>query len=246
MNKLLGLSIFFIFCYSFLFASDKYLLTECGESRLHIFENEQVAVLSSEEDSILASSDGKYFSRSEYDKKHKLISKILWENKGEDSIIVSRLDYNYNENMSFPKDSTFINYKNMELVKTTFTQNGLTESEKIYILLDKTDFNITQLKTEIHYEYNTDSLITQKTIHTYNNNLKTKTEKYVYQTPGKDYAGYDYYVNEKLQRSIVYSSENEYTDTSYFSNNQYVVASYSGGRLLKEEFFSNSKNIDRR
>lgn len=239
MNKLFLFFVLFFFLASYTFSTDEYFFTESGESRLHIFQNEQIAILSSNQDSILASSDGKYFSRSQYDKLHRLISKIIWENKGENSVIVSRLENKYIDNMSFPSNSTLIDYKKNELIQTVYSDNGLPKTEKNYIITDIDDFSKNQLKSEIQYEYNKDSLITQKTINSFFNNEKTKTEKFVYQTPGKEYAGYNYYVNGNLQRKIVYSSQNEYTDTSYFSSGQYVVAHYTGGRLIKEEFFSN-------
>lgn len=242
------------------FAQETYLYNDDGTSRLHLFDVEQVAFLSSNQNYVTAvEADGK-FSRYKYDANMNLLSKVVWKvNQGE-PIISSVMDYFYSDDSGSPSSSVLQTYYEngtlKNVVKTEYNSSYKPVSESFYTFPLQTqdekiyakDFNfqdLGQLVEEIFYTYNAENLLTEKKNITHAEGKKS-VSKTIYQTPGNERGGYEYYFDDELQKKLLYSGEQDYTETIYFSGGQSVVAVYVDGCLVEEIYYMNEKELRRK
>ncbi|MBO5137695.1 MAG: hypothetical protein J6B81_04270 [Spirochaetaceae bacterium] len=251
---------FILFCsIAVSFAQETYLYNDDGTSRLHLFEVEQVAFLSSQQNYVTAvEADGK-FSRYKYDENMHLLSKVVWKDNQNEPIISSVTDYFYVAGYETPSSSVQQTYYEngtlKTVVRTEYNSFFKPISEAFYSFplqtqdkeLGEEKFNFqdsSRLIEEIFYTYNTKNLLTEKKNISYTEG-KISVSKTIYQTPGNERGGYEYYFEDVLQKKISYSEEGDYTETVYFSGGQSIVAVYIDDCLVEEIYYMNEKELRR-
>lgn len=249
--KTLAFVVLFFFIAVFAQGQESYFYNNDGSGRLHLFDAEQAAVLSSDGFSVTATeADGK-FSRSIYDKNMHLVSKVVWKQAEQGNTTVSSItDYVYKDGFDFPVSSvvqTFSGDSVKTVTNTTYNSSFMPLSEIIHKFQKEEDSD-TEKKifvSETNYLYNNENLLTEKTV-VLNNDGKTKTEKTVLQTPGNERSGFDFFVDDVLQKTVKYTNDNEYSETIFFPGGQSLIAYYKDGRLVEEVFCLDDKNQNRR
>lgn len=247
--KLLLCGITFIFINNFIFSQDTYYFSEDGSSRLHTFEVEQVAVMSSSDSSVRALSSDDTFFRCVYDDDMRLLSKVTWKiNKSDKtSSVVLEEEFFYKDDSLSVSKSNAKDLENNVLTKKFFTDSGLLSKEEKY---DLTQENKEIIFSKTIFTYNKDSELTEKEITTFDNiNEKINekfTERFVLQNPGNERSGYDYYKNNVLLRSVKYTSENSYTQKIFFDTDKSVFSVYENGLLVDEVISINGKEFRRK
>lgn len=235
---------FLLVTYSLCAAGDVYLLSDDGSTRLHAFEEEQAAVLSSLGGTITALAAENTFSRSSYDDDMRLVSKVTWkQDSGTNIPVVSKISsYTYNGSSGFPASSSEQDLLAKTVTTKDFTATGKIKGEKCYSISDEAG---EQLLFHAVYSYDGESKLTEKVIRKYSDAGIVSTERTVLHVPGEERGGYDYYIDDSLVRTLSYSAESDYTDTLYFPGGQRIVAVYSDGRLAEEIFYAAGKEIRR-
>ena len=237
------------FINNFIFSQDTYYFSEDGSSRLHTFEVEQVAVMSSSDSSVRVLSSDDTFFRCVYDDDMRLLSKVTWKiNKSDKtSSVVLEEEFFYKDDSLSVSKSNAKDLENNVLTKKFFTDSGLLSKEEKY---DLTQENKEIIFSKTIFTYNKDSELTEKEITTFDNiNEKINekfTERFVLQNPGNERSGYDYYKNNVLLRSVKYTSENSYTQKIFFDTDKSVFSVYENGLLVDQVISINGKEFRRK
>lgn len=235
-------------------AQDVYFLDGEGLGRLHLFEGEQTAVLSSGNQSVMAVAADGAFSRIKYDGFMRIVSRVDWNTpKNDVPVVAMQTDYSYEGNSGTPSSSIMRDFVSGTIVRSTYTADGNILSENRYVLppnevISGKNHDLTKddtLISETTYVYNSDSHIMEKCVTTHKVNEPPVRERTVYLVPGNERGGHELYVDGTLRRTVIYLDEDEYSDTVFFPGGQSVEAVYSGARLVEEVFYMDGKELRR-
>lgn len=211
------------------------LLDKDEKLRILKFESELFIPQSIGENLVFINSGKKYIRRNVYDDQFRLITAEKWNNDEKNLKRIAVENYTY-----FP-DSVKINTKEIltdkQTEKFTYNLDGLVEKQELY--------NVSIVKNQrketfVHsYSWNYDS---QKRI-TYEGEVEiisgkrvSSSTSYIYRKDGVK-PDTDYYENGVLKIRNRYTSNSNYSTTTYFEDEMYVQTFYENYKKVREIYY---------
>lgn len=207
-----------------------------SDGKVRYYEaDEEVFFVNDSSNSTLRITKGRMEQKS-YDKDQKLLETVTWS---DDSTIIEKIkEYTYFDNSVVVESIISDNFvTNKRIIEFYNTQGKLIEEKSFLIVEDNYDLEFTK-----KYTYNSDKKIksilltysdpaipVEKTEYVYKKNI-TQPNTFVYR-------------DSALQKSIEYTSKEEYTETVYFSDAMSIVTEYEKGIPIKEEVYKNGKKL---
>ena len=245
-----------------------------GLPRLHLYDGEETALLSSPSSKTMVMKSDGFFTRNLYDQEYRLKSRLTWQEEGSStdsgnsplsSKIVLQEDYFYYENSRNRQKVVLTDFTDTSRTERFYSLEGLVTREEFYgpdsEKLSEQKSEIKDTSSQENTSQNTADLshlsLNQVVEYFYNPErdltekritLHGKDEAFVqktlYHNPGNIHGGYDYFENDTLLVSRKYEDESVCTETRYFDNMK-IEARYNGARLLSEVVYLDGKEIRR-
>lgn len=245
-----------------------------GLPRLHLYDGEETALLSSPSSKTMVMKSDGFFTRNLYDQEYRLQSRLTWQEEGSStdsgnsplsSKIVLQEDYFYYENSRNRQKVVLTDFTDTSRTERFYSLEGLVTREEIYgpdseNASSSQDLHPQDANPDVNEQEASDfSRLALKKVTEYFYNPErdltetritlhgqdeTFVQKTLYHSPGNIYGGYDYFENDELLVSRKYEDESVCTETRYFDNMK-IEARYNGARLLSEVVYLDGKEIRR-
>ncbi len=184
--------------------------------------------------SIISASDENLFLR-RYDSLSRVVSETLWDSDMEN--IIRETEYVYSGSRPAPDRTIEKNIREGIRTETAFSEKGLQTDSSVY------DLSSGSLLHTYQWLYDTENRVTEEKVT--NADRTTEKTRFVY-TEKCDLPDQFLYENNALVKSIEFSSESDYWDKLFFTDNYEVRSHYVNGVQTEEVILIDGKVLRRR
>lgn len=247
-------------------------LDSAGMPRLHRYDGEEVALLSSRSSRSLATMADSQFSRSLYDEDYRLQSRLTWvqgEPEDGEELALPRPsvqeDYYYHDGGGMRERVVLTDFLAGSRLESHYSVQGLLVREERYILAQEAegadsespadpwqDFPELALASVTEYRYDQDGLLAEKVVTLHHGGdddprqpgAQPLVQRTLFQTPGDIHGGYELYEDGQLLVSRRYDGGGRCKEIRHIDGMR-IEATYDGARLVSEAIYLDGRELRR-